>query len=61
MKASEVSVVLGKIATIALGGLWVDVVVKDYKFVYGRDRWLVTPVAGSREVWVEELTNIRVR
>jgi hypothetical protein len=26
---------------------------RDYKSQWGRDRWLVEPVAGSGQVWVE--------
>ena len=27
--------------------------VADYKSAYGRDRWLLTPVSGSGEMWFE--------
>lgn len=35
-------------------GLGVDVRVIDYKSAYGCDRWLVTPVEGQGEAWVDE-------
>lgn len=47
---------VGKKGTIFAGGLSVQVKVKDVKTSYGRDRYLVTPVAGSGEVWVESVT-----
>lgn len=36
------------------GGMAIEVVIMDYKNSYGRDRWLVKPVAGSGEVWTEQ-------
>lgn len=47
---------VGKKGTIFAGGLRVEVEIKDVKNSYGRDRYLVTPVAGSGEVWVESVT-----
>ena len=38
---------------IPFGTLMVKVMVLDYKQAYGKDRWLVTPVAGDGQVWVE--------
>ena len=49
---------VGEIKRIRAGEIMVDVKVLDYKFSYGRDRWLVTPVAGKGEVWVEGLMDI---
>ena len=46
---------IGKEGTIFVGGLKVLVCVKDYKQSYGRDRWLVTPLAGEGEVWSESV------
>lgn len=46
---------IGKDAQIALGGLLVDVTVKDGKVSYGRQRWLVKPKAGTGEIWVEAI------
>jgi hypothetical protein len=37
------------------GRLTITVTVLDYKSSYGRDRWLVTPVEGTGEVWAESL------
>lgn len=44
---------VGKEGTIRLGGLKVLVKILDIKQVYGKNRFLVTPVAGSESVWVE--------
>ena len=30
--------------------------VRDFKQSYGKDRWLVEPVAGSGSTWVEKIT-----
>lgn len=39
-------------------GLAIEVIVKDIKQAYGRIRYLIAPVSGQGEVWVEELFNI---
>ncbi len=36
-------------------GFYVNVIIKDYKNSYGKDRWLVSPVTGSGEAWVENV------
>lgn len=36
-------------------GLKIKVIVKDVKRSYGNTRYLITPVAGAGEVWVESL------
>lgn len=46
---------IGQTVTIQFAKLTFDVVVKDYKHTYGRDRWLVSPVSGSGEAWVENI------
>ena len=46
---------VGKTASIEVNGLKVQVNIKDVKNTYGRDRYLVSPVKGSGEVWVEHL------
>lgn len=47
---------INKKGTINCDGLLVNVVIKDVKVSYGRTRYLVTPVSGSREVWREEVS-----
>lgn len=46
---------VGKTGMIHTGGLKVDVTVLDVKMSYGRERYLVTPVSGAGEVWVETI------
>lgn len=41
---------------VIIGGMMVDVKIKDVKNSYGRTRYLVTPVQGSGEAWVENIT-----
>ena len=47
---------VGKVATVKLGGLVVDVEVIDVKNSYGRDRYLISPLEGEGEIWVETIT-----
>jgi len=44
---------IGKGARVSFGKLKIEVTVLDYKYTYGRDRWLVAPVSGSGEIWIE--------
>lgn len=46
---------VGKEATISAGGLIINVIVRDVKTSYGRDRFLVSPVKGKGEVWIESV------
>ncbi len=46
---------VGKKGVVRLGGLRVEVEIIDYKHVYGHDRWLVTPLSGAGEVWIEDV------
>ncbi len=55
MDYAKIAKVIGSKVTIELGGLKVAVKVLNYKNSYGRDRWKVTPVSGSGEIWVEKL------
>jgi len=43
---------IGKTGNINQGGLNIDVKILDAKSSYGTTRYLVTPVSGSDEVWV---------
>lgn len=45
---------VGEKGLISIGGFHVEVEIIDYKNSYGRDRWLVKPVAGKGEVWTEQ-------
>ena len=45
---------IGKQGTVFLDGLMVKVKIVDFKQSYGRDRWLVTPISGTGEKWIEQ-------
>jgi len=47
---------IGRVATVKFGGLVVEVTVIDVKNSYGRDRYLISPVKGEGEIWVETIT-----
>lgn len=47
---------IGKEAIVFAGGMRVMVKVLDFKQSYGRERWLITPISGSGEVWVENIS-----
>jgi hypothetical protein len=55
MAYADKAKLIGKKATIELHGLTFEVEVLVYKFSYGNDRWLVRPVAGHGERWVQKL------
>ncbi len=46
---------IGKKGVIRTGGLRVEVEILDYKRSYGHDRYLVTPLSGAGEVWIEDV------
>lgn len=46
---------IDKEATVFNGGLTIDVIIKDVKVTWGRERYLICPVAGKGEVWVESV------
>ena len=50
---------IDKIANIRLGGLIVNVKVLDIKTGWGKTRFLVQPVEGAGQIWVEEVTLLR--
>lgn len=54
MTTAEAAKHFGKEALYTIPGteLKVRVVVRDYKFVFGRHDWQVEPVAGSGKAWV---------
>lgn len=54
MSIKEKIKLIGTVKTVLIKGLTVDVEVLDYKNSWGKDRWLVTPVAGQGETWIEE-------
>lgn len=44
-----------KTGTINLGGLRIGVVIKDVKERWGKLRFLVEPIRGTGEIWVENV------
>lgn len=44
---------IGKTVLVNFSKIKIEVEIKDYKCSYGRDRWLVSPIAGNGEQWVE--------
>lgn len=50
---------IGTTVSISLNGLNVEVKILDVKQSYGKVRYLVTPVAGSGQVWVERVNENR--
>jgi len=46
---------IGKTVAVELGNLIVYIKILDHKVSYGRHRWFVTPVAGSGEVWIQDV------
>lgn len=53
MSIREKMQVIGTTRSIFINGLTIDVEVLDYKVSYGKERWLVTPLSGQGEIWVE--------
>jgi len=56
MTLTEAMQNIGKRGTIQNGPLTIDVTIVDFKNSYGKDRWLIEPVAGSGKAWVETVT-----
>jgi hypothetical protein len=57
MLVRELNEFIGKNGLIELSGLIIRVNIKNVKERWGKTRYLVTPLAGSGEIWVE---NIRI-
>lgn len=49
---------IGKHGTIALDKLVIEVEILDFKNSYGNNRFLVAPVSGSGQSWVE---NVKIK
>lgn len=54
MTAREARAMLDQVGILDLGGLRVEVLIVDVREVYGRVDFLVTPIAGSGQVWKAE-------
>jgi len=44
---------VGKVIRMNAKGMIIDVTILDVKFVFGRYAYLVTPVAGTGEAWID--------
>lgn len=53
--AVEFSKLLQKKVHVNQGGLNVKVIILDIKRSYGKTRYLVTPVEGNGQIWVENI------
>ena len=53
MTARELAHLIGQRVLLPLGGLRVEVEIRDAREVFGRIDVLVSPVAGEGEVWKE--------
>lgn len=46
---------VGKTGTVELGGLEFEVIIKDYKRSWGRERFLIAPKSGEGMKWAENV------
>lgn len=51
----EIQEYVGKEAFVSFGIIRVKVIIKDVKNTYGRNRYLVSPIAGDGEIWIENI------
>jgi hypothetical protein len=54
MSVKELSKAIDTTALLSEGGLYFPVLIKDAKISYGTARYLVSPVGGHGEVWVNQ-------
>lgn len=54
MNASEIVKVLNKTVTITIEAFTIEVKIVDVKKAYGQTRYLVEPVNGSGQQWVND-------
>jgi hypothetical protein len=47
---------VGRKGTIEANGLAINVKILDYKTAYGKERWLVAPVSGSGQAWIQRVS-----
>jgi hypothetical protein len=47
-----------RVVYIHLGGLQIKVTILDIKVSYGQTRFLVSPVTGKGEIWVEDFIGL---
>jgi hypothetical protein len=54
MSIKELSKAIDKTALLTEGGLSFPVLIKDAKISYGQARYLISPIGGKGEVWVND-------
>jgi len=54
MSVKELSKAIDTTALLSEGGLSFPVLIKDAKISYGQARFLVSPIGGKGEVWVNQ-------
>lgn len=55
MRLNELMEYMGKVGHVYYGNLVVDVRVKDIQVKFGKASYLVEPVAGTGEMWLEHV------
>lgn len=60
LNTKSAALLLGKKGTIRLGGLTIEVEIQDVKVSYGRNRYLVSPLSGAGEIWVESIDGVEI-
>jgi hypothetical protein len=58
MNTTEKMRLIGTKVLVKAGNFDIEVFIIDFKTSYGRDRWLVKPVAGTGENWIEKYEEI---
>jgi hypothetical protein len=51
--------IVGSVVHISYGALTFEVRATQHRRVFGRDEWLVTPVNGSGEMWLQNIALVR--
>lgn len=54
--ANEALKIIGRQAVYSVDGIFVDVLIKDFKVSYGVPRVLIIPLSGRGEKWVNTTT-----
>lgn len=50
---------IGKQGILNINMLSIEINILDYKYEYGRDRFLVSPISGSGKIWTEKIEDIK--
>lgn len=56
----NLSQLIGKKGIIRLSGLLIEVEIEDVKNSYGKNRYLVSPLAGGGRIWVESISDVNL-